>query len=187
MSAWAGSEEFAEAAREASSSSTDISESKDGLTFTLPFGGSSGTGNGAVIQLTTAEPHPIHGYGLTCRLRVPVEVPAGSEGQLCSALNTLEIKEKTGSSLVGSWCIEGSSMVFTSFVPNILYASGLVTTMAQWAAARASWVAKKFSKGSDAGAAARLIREAAGSVAIPEQPDAKNGAGFLRKLIVRRS
>jgi hypothetical protein len=192
-SAWRGSEEFAEAAEMFRSGGIEAAASAGGIAAELAFdaladvSGGWTRGRAASFDMRTEEPHASDGNGLRMRLKLPLSLPKEDAEKLCAALNLLETRDFR-TLLAGCWCAEEGAPVFGGFVPNIMYADGIVCTLAEAANARLQWVAGAM-RGDDEGrAVAGLIdsalRAPGKAAPIAEQP---RKGGMLRGLFGRRA
>jgi len=199
-SAWTGTGEFAEAVDSLRRVDTVATLVGDGLTAEFPF--AAGTNGHALLQpddhgrvtfeMETATPHSAYGNGLSTRLNLPLSLPEDLAHHLCAVLNLLETREFTRSSLVGSWCVSDSGIVFANFIPNILYVPGMVLNLALAARARTQWVATKLGDGNRERAAADLVAsmlqdllKGEKTAEAPVDSVGSRKSGFLQKFLRR--
>lgn len=196
-SAWAGTEEFAQAVVSLQSGNIVARLAGDGLTAEFPFSASlnpSAASNADHLgnvrfEMDTTTPHQAYGNGLSTRLNLPLSLPDELAHRLCAVLNLLETREFTRSCFVGSWCVSGEGIVFMSFIPNILYVPGMVPELTFAACARTQWVATKLGDGNRERAASELVASMLLDSNTTDAPlvtePVKRKSGFLQKILGR--
>lgn len=96
------------------------------------------------LVITTEEPHPLLGNGLTFRLIIPVNMLEESRAHLALHLNEMERRQWNWCHDVGSYCCRGIDLAFDCFIPNISYAPGILTEMAHDMGTRARWLNEQW-------------------------------------------
>jgi hypothetical protein len=128
--------------------------------------------DGALLIVSTTEPHPQLGSGLLMRLQLPIVAPPASDNQIDvgTQLNEAETHEFTRASLLGGWCLapRDTRLTFVTFIPAALHRRGLLDVLARSTAARVRW-AKQYLQQQDLLAEAhRGYVATAPTVASPE-------------------
>jgi hypothetical protein len=144
-SRWAGTGEFESFTEKwgKSDSCFGFGDEK-GLTVETPFGDHS-----ALIRLQTEQKHPQLGNGLLATLQLPYSGDNLSTAKDAATLNLNESAGWTDFPLIGCWHSrqyrdDDCELVFSSFIPNSLYQSGLATEVAFWLLKRARWAREKL-------------------------------------------
>jgi hypothetical protein len=96
------------------------------------------------LFITTDEPHPELGNGVSFRLLVPVNLIPEMRAHLALHLNEMERKEWNWCHDIGSWTIIGNDLAFVCFVPNITYAPNVLAELAHDMGIRAKWANEQF-------------------------------------------
>ena len=96
------------------------------------------------LTITTAEPHPQLGNGLSFRLEVPGEMDPAERAHVALHINEMERREWNWCHDVGSWCCRGNQLAFDCFIPNISYAPGILAEMAHDMCTRARWLNEQW-------------------------------------------
>lgn len=195
QSAWASSAEFGEAVGWLQRSDIGAVLVDEGLTVEFPFATDrdsepSGAAARAVrFEMDSSAHHPLHGSGLATRLTLPLALPNELAHRLCAVLNLLETREFTRSCLIGSWCVDGDAIAFASFIPNILYAPGMVANLALAACARTQWVADKLGHEDHRQAAVELVaphfQDVGGAAESAADFAPQRRSGLFRRILGR--
>lgn len=91
------------------------------------------------LEIRADQPHPLMGNGLKIVLTLPVLMPSKDRAHTAVEFNTLERTEWNWCHDLGSWCVEGSDLAFHAFIPNISFASGMLSDFSHDMALRANW------------------------------------------------
>ena len=111
---------------------------EEALTAEFPFLGES-----SLLTLATEVPNPTLGRGLLALLRIPSGGSEEERAGLAVRLNAREKMQYTRTHFAGSWCGDDRGATYVSFLPNLVYAPGLLTNLAAGLVVRARWVAEK--------------------------------------------
>jgi hypothetical protein len=122
-----------------------------GLTAELPFSGprpvaaiaaATEPAETALLQVLADAPHPQFGSGALIILRLPLKFSPADATHAANALNLWEGTTKTGTTLLGAWCLEpgsDTSLAFVSFVPSMLARGGVLENFCIHNAFRTRW------------------------------------------------
>jgi hypothetical protein len=110
-----------------------------GLTLETPCGSDS-----FLVRLRPDENHPQLGSGLLVTVEVPMRSTRSEMENAAALLNFAEATDWTDFPQLGCWHPratdhENVGLAHSSFVPNALYAEGLVTNFGIWSVARTQW------------------------------------------------
>lgn len=137
-SRWSASGEFEEAASGLNQAGCISVGDANGLTAETAFGNDT-----ALIRATTSEPLHQLGNGLWLSLVLPVTLSEEDAARVAVELNTAELKSFTRSHLLGGWTVKegrgGYVPEFASFVPNVIYRSGLFLNLLLSLGLKARW------------------------------------------------
>lgn len=111
-----------------------------GLTCEVPFTGSTPslmqdahapTGETALVQIFTDQPHPDAGNGALILLRLPVSPSQERSLELANWLNAWEAAGDVNAPLMlGAWCPDamddGNGLAFSTFLPNLIARPGML-------------------------------------------------------------
>ena len=86
------------------------------------------------------EQNPRLGNGCLLLLTLPIEEKGVTWARRALALNDLEIRSHTSTPFLGSWCADKLGLTFVSFLPNCLFAPGVITNLVLASSLRALWV-----------------------------------------------
>jgi hypothetical protein len=96
----------------------------------------------ALLQVTTAIPHPIAGAGYLATILLPIREATANGAELCRQLNALELEHVEFIPRLGAWGLHGSKELpgFSYFFPYPAPFADLQTTLILWCARRAAWL-----------------------------------------------
>lgn len=142
-SRWAGTGEFEQIIENwGRTESTFGNADETGLTIEASFGADS-----CLLSLYTDQPHPRLGNGLLMVVKLPILWEQNEANAQANDLNFWEARNWTNARVpfVGNWSSSEVSedmycVTYTSFIPNILYQSGLAENIALWGLSRARCV-----------------------------------------------
>ena len=142
-SRWAGSSEFEQIIENwGRTDSTYGNGDNSGLTIEASFGDDS-----CMLSLYVDQPHPRLGSGLLMVVKLPILWEQNEANTQANDLNFWEARNWTGARVpfVGNWSSSEVSegmycVAYTSFIPNMLYQSGLAENMTLWGLSRARCV-----------------------------------------------
>jgi hypothetical protein len=104
-----------------------------GFTAAFPYGEQS-----SLFRAMGDQPHPRYGNGLFLLQSFPISPPSDRKGiELALALNAEALAEQPSGYGFGSYVYRDSTIHFTSFLPNLIYKSGLLPNIYGAAAGRA--------------------------------------------------
>lgn len=107
------------------------------------------------------EPHPQLGNGVLTRLNLPLSLDRETAAELAASLNQLELKTLTRAHQLGAWCaasVGGSeTVVFASFLPNVMHKPGFLTEMLLAMGLRARWAAAVLEAGTKSGSVIDIV------------------------------
>jgi hypothetical protein len=109
-----------------------------GLTAEFPFPGST-----SLFRAIAQEHHPRLGNGCLLRLTLPLEEKGVTLIRRALALNDRKVRSHTNTPFLGSWCADKRGLTFVSFLPNCLYAPGVITNLVLASSLRALWVTEE--------------------------------------------
>lgn len=144
-SAWAGSREFALFIEERGKNDHCFGFGDEhGMSFETPFASDS-----AFVRLSTDQGDNQLGNGLTIEIKLPLW---GESGDICKQaawLNYYESVLWTDFPQLGRWhplptSEQSSTLAHTTFVPNALWADGLVINLALWSIVRVRWARERL-------------------------------------------
>jgi hypothetical protein len=98
----------------------------------------------ATLEVTTADPNPTLGNGLTFRLRLPVALSQQARDRIAIRLNGAERADWLRCHFLGSWCEDQGSLGFECFVPNTSYNPDLLLSLSVAMSVRAQWSAEYY-------------------------------------------
>jgi hypothetical protein len=95
----------------------------------------------ASVDIETDAEHPQLGHGALVVLRLNTNCRADAVFSVANALNMLESKDESGTSLLGAWCPdpEGNDVAFNAFLPSDLAEPGILENMILYQIVRAQW------------------------------------------------
>jgi len=129
------SEEFSEVIRQCMGQPPALlaTDGGQGLTVEFPYGVQS-----SLCEMKGDDPHPIYGNGLSVVQSFPVDHLSEAEGaRLALSLNKVDLGRQASGYGFGSYSFTGSLIQFRTFLPNVLYRSGLLPSLYSAAAQRA--------------------------------------------------
>ena len=146
-SRWNDSGEFGKFAEDYGSSDGCFGNGdKSGLTLEAPFGDDS-----ALIRLLPSVKHPQLGSGLLVTIQLPFLATLEEIAKWSALLNYSEANCWTDFPQLGCWqphnidsSEQKTALAHASFVPNAVYAAGLVTNFAFWSLGRVRWIRQEF-------------------------------------------
>lgn len=144
-SRWAGSDEFKELADTYGSSEICYGDGDDkGATLETVFANDT-----AIVELRSAEPHPMMGAGLLVGLQLPFFGSFDEIAAFCERVGHAQATTYTGAPLLGTWLPKEVQPELycpanACFIPNLLYKRGLATNLALWQLTHARWVRSTF-------------------------------------------
>ena len=148
-SKWAGSDEFANFARNFGNNDGCFANGdRSGLSAEVSFGHDT-----ALIRCWTDQPHPQLGNGLLVTMQLPFWLGEERLEEGAAMLNFMESRAWTEVAQFGCWhtrssSVEASSTIaHTYFVPNALFQPGLVQNFVIWEISRARWVKQTLFSG----------------------------------------
>jgi hypothetical protein len=167
-SKWIGSEEFRQFVTEYANSDACFGSGDDkGMTLETPCGGES-----AFISFRTDQRHPQLGSGLLIYTHVRACLAFDKACLEAAGLNFFEAVMWTGFPQLGCWHPEKmtgneTDLAHSCFIPNALFAPGLVAYLALWSVARVQWVHQRvFGDRNDTTAGDHIVSPAT----APEPP-----------------
>jgi len=112
----------------------------DGVCLEVPFGAD----DTALIELKTREPHPVWGNGLLVVSRIRDRMPLREALARANRLNEIAFAQQSILPLLGAWSVWDSgddwSLAFSTFVPNLMAATGVAQDAASSAVFRLALV-----------------------------------------------
>jgi len=156
---WAETDEFEETAAFFNKSNSFATADKSGLTAEFAWG----EDQTSMMTAELGQPHPQLGKGVLVRLNLPLTLDSDDAALLAGYLNQLEIKSLTRAHLLGAWStdkVSGShTVVFASFIPNVMYKPGLLTQMLMTMGLRLRWVATVVEPGLEPGSVIDIVSQ----------------------------
>lgn len=98
----------------------------------------------ALIQVSSAESHPLLGNGVFFRLTLPEKLDEALAPRMAIELNRAEITDETGCHHLGAWGVGPAGLAWVTFLPNAAHGSGLVAALVQSLAIRANWARQRL-------------------------------------------
>lgn len=108
------------------------------LTAALPFGESD---EPALLVIEPTRRHPFLGAGVWSWLLLPSGATPEPSMTMILALNTAEQRSSTGAHFLGSWTEHRSQLAYQVFLPNAIFAPGVLEPVVLSQAVRAQWAA----------------------------------------------
>lgn len=144
-SRWAGSDEFKELTDNYGSNDICYGDGDDkGATLETVFANDT-----AIVELRSAERHPMMGAGLLVGLQLPFFGKFDEIAAFCERIGHVQASSYTGAPLLGTWLPKEVQPELycpanACFVPNLLYKRGLATNLALWQLTQARWARSTF-------------------------------------------
>lgn len=102
-------------------------------------------GEGVVrLLVTTDEPHPYLGNGLTMKLQVPAHFEPKEAAHHAMRLNNIERKEWLRCQMMGSWGFDAGQLQYECFVPNTSYHLGILENLSLSMSVRSQWINEEY-------------------------------------------
>jgi hypothetical protein len=100
----------------------------------------------ALLQVSTAVPHPIAGAGYFSTISLPLEQAPPNSAEICRRLNVLELEQKDFVPRLGAWGLHGTNDVpgYSCFIPCAAPTDELHMAIIWWAIARVGWLKQHF-------------------------------------------
>jgi hypothetical protein len=100
----------------------------------------------ALLQLSTAVPHPVAGAGYLATISLPLASPPSNAAELCRRLNELELNELDFVPRLGAWGLQGPEGMptYSCFLPCAAAMGELHLAALGWCIRRALWIRERF-------------------------------------------
>lgn len=152
---WKNSGEFEEVAK--------FFNGVDGFSMADPSGLTSefawGPNRTSMMNAVLNQPHPQLGNGVLIRLNLPLSFDRTKATRIAGHLNQMEAISMNRAHQLGAWCVGASeTVVYVSFLPNIMYKPGVLTQLLLANGIRARWAAATLSPEAEAGEAIDIVK-----------------------------